>query len=252
MDLEGKRLDISFSEVTVRLILAMLLGAVLGGEREVTEHNAGLRTNALVALGTALFTLISGYAFIGFTSYPNVQIDPTRIASYIVAGIGFLGAGTIFLRQGSGKVRGLTSAATIWMVAAVGMACGAGFYIPACIATVMALFILVGLRYIEAYLFNKRISSQKALEIRLSSDVGEQVVGQIYGILTKFFIEVERISMQREDSAQEEAESTLKLRCRIKQEDNLMRAIDEFRKIAGVKAVTIILHKGVFAETVEV
>ncbi|BCL79371.1 MgtC family membrane protein [Ktedonobacteria bacterium brp13] len=245
-------MDISFSEVTVRLILAMLLGAVLGGEREVTEHNAGLRTNALVALGTALFTLISGYAFIGFTSYPHVQFDPTRIASYIVAGIGFLGAGTIFSRQGSGRVRGLTSAATIWIVAAVGMACGAGFYIPACIATVMALFVLVGLRYIEAYMFNKRTSSQKALEIQLSSGAGEQVIGKIYSILTKFSIEVERISMQKEDSAQEEAESTLKLHCRIKYEGDLMQAIDEFRKIAGVKAVTMMLHKGVFAEMVEV
>ena len=90
---------ISFSETLLRLCAALLLGSIVGFERESDEQSAGLRTNALVALGCALFTIISAYGFLGFTNLPHVQIDPTRITSYIVAGIGFLGGGTILSRK---------------------------------------------------------------------------------------------------------------------------------------------------------
>ena len=112
----------SFLTILLRLGLAVFLGALIGFERESREHAAGMRTNALVSLGSCLFTIISAFGFLDFLGTPHVQIDPTRIASYIVAGVGFLGAGTIFLSQDKNKVKGLTTAATVWLVAAIGMA----------------------------------------------------------------------------------------------------------------------------------
>jgi putative Mg2+ transporter-C (MgtC) family protein len=114
-----------------RLLLAALLGAVLGAEREYRQRSAGLRTNTLIALGSALFTLVS------------IQLQPgdaTRIPSQVVTGIGFLGGGAIL--RGQGDVRGLTTAATIWVNAAVGMAAGAGFYSLAIVSTVATLLVL--------------------------------------------------------------------------------------------------------------
>lgn len=128
-------------DVFTRLLVAGLLGAIIGLERELTGKEAGLRTMILICVGAALFTEMSqvlGAAQSG---------DPTRIASNIVTGIGFLGAGTI-LHQGA-TVKGLTTAATIWVAAAVGMAAGAGDYVRAAGTTVLVLLILVPLRWWE-------------------------------------------------------------------------------------------------------
>src|SRR5438552_12780833 len=133
---------ISFPESLLRLGTALLLGAVVGLERESSEHSAGMRTNALVALGSALFTVISAFGFLSMLSIPHIQLDPTRIASYIVAGIGFLGGGAILHQQAKEQVKGLTTAAAIWVVAAIGMACGAGFLWEATATTLLALIVL--------------------------------------------------------------------------------------------------------------
>ncbi|HEU0303326.1 MAG TPA: MgtC/SapB family protein, partial [Gaiellaceae bacterium] len=120
--------DLASWEILVRLTAAAALGGVIGIERELREREAGFRTHLLVSVGAALFTLVSAYAWSDFTfsQEDSVTFDPTRIAAQIVTGIGFIGAGAI-IRQGL-SVRGLTTAATLWMVAAIGMACGAGFY----------------------------------------------------------------------------------------------------------------------------
>src|SRR2546423_11715263 len=113
-------------EILLRVALAAALGGVLGLERELREREAGLRTHLLVSVGSALFTLVSAYGFHAFLSSGQnvIRADPTRIAAQIVTGIGFLGAGAI-IRQGF-SVRGLTTAATLWVVAAIGLAAGAG------------------------------------------------------------------------------------------------------------------------------
>jgi putative Mg2+ transporter-C (MgtC) family protein len=121
-------------ELTLRLVVALLLGAVIGWERELQRMPAGFRTHALVALGSAIFTVISAYAFTGPGS------DPTRIAAQIVSGIGFLGGGAI-LHHG-GNVRGLTTAASLWAVAAVGMAAGAGLFVMAAVSAVLVIVAL--------------------------------------------------------------------------------------------------------------
>jgi len=127
-------------ELALRLLLGLVLGAAIGLERELDRQPAGFRTHSLVALGACLFTIVSGYAFLGSGA------DPTRIAAQIVTGIAFLGAGAI-IRQGR-SIRGLTTAATLWVVAAIGMATGAGYYSAAVLATVIVLVSLWPLRLV--------------------------------------------------------------------------------------------------------
>jgi putative Mg2+ transporter-C (MgtC) family protein len=129
----------------LRLLVALILGAVVGLERERQERAAGLRTVTMVSLGSCLFTIVGAYGF------PNT--DPSRVAAQIVTGIGFLGAGTIFLRKD--LVRGLTTAATIWAVAAIGMAAGTSQYIIAVFTTLLILSVLMVLKPIERRFFKR-------------------------------------------------------------------------------------------------
>ena len=139
---------IAWPEVLLRLAVAAGLGGAIGLERELRERQAGLRTHLVVAVGAALFTLVSAYGFSGFIAASGAErVDPTRIAAQIVSGIGFLGAGAI-IRQGL-SVRGLTTAASLWLVAAIGMASGAGYWDGALIATLGALLTLGPLRVVS-------------------------------------------------------------------------------------------------------
>ena len=140
---------IGWPEVLLRLFVAAALGGAIGLERELRERQAGLRTHLVVSVGAALFTLVSAYGFHGFGG----RVDPTRIAAQIVSGIGFLGAGAI-IRQGL-SVRGLTTAASLWLVAAIGMAAGAGYWEGALIATAGALLTLGPLRVVSFRLLSR-------------------------------------------------------------------------------------------------
>lgn len=121
-------------EMVLRLLLAAALGAIIGYQRERAGKPAGLRTHILISVGAALFTVTSAYGFGG-------TADPSRIAAGIVAGIGFIGAGVI-LHARQEIVAGLTTAATIWIVASIGLAAGAGLYIISAVATLIALIVL--------------------------------------------------------------------------------------------------------------
>lgn len=130
-------------ELAARLAIALALGAVIGFEREMDRQPAGFRTHALVALGSALFTVISAYGF-------GSGGVPTMIAAQIVTGIGFVGAGTILHHRGS--IRGLTTAASLWSAAAVGMAAGAGMLFMAAVGTVLIVIVLSLLEGVEGLL----------------------------------------------------------------------------------------------------
>ena len=146
---------LEWPHVLLRLSVAAVLGGAIGMERELRERQAGLRTHRVVCVGSALYTLESAYGFHEFLVNGGslVRTDPTRIAAQIVSGIGFLGAGAI-IRQGL-SVKGLTTAATLWLVAAIGMASGAGYYSAALFATAGALLTLGPLR-IVAYKIVRR------------------------------------------------------------------------------------------------
>lgn len=133
-----------------KLLLSALLGGLIGLEREMHARAAGLRTHILVATGSTLIMMVSHYMFILYqdqTASSIVRLDPARIAAMTITGIGFLGAGTII--QSKEMIRGLTTAACLWIIAAVGLSVGCGFYIPAVITSAIALVSLYLLHYLE-------------------------------------------------------------------------------------------------------
>ena len=146
-----------FYELSLRLVVAMILGALIGTERELRAKAAGFRTHFLVALGSALFCIVSQFGF------PEGLRDSSRVAAQVVSGIGFLGAGTIILQRS--KVRGLTTAAGLWVTAAIGLACGTGLYL---IATITTLLALLGLELL-ILLFPHTSSTTLALSFKTES-----------------------------------------------------------------------------------
>ena len=138
---------ISNAEMVTRLTLAALAGSVIGLERERLLWAAGLRTHMLVCVGSCLIMIVSAYGFSDVLGTKNVVLDPSRIAAQVVSGIGFLGAGTILLR--GEVVKGLTTAASLWGVAAIGLAVGSGLYVPALATTALVVGILAGIKPFE-------------------------------------------------------------------------------------------------------
>jgi putative Mg2+ transporter-C (MgtC) family protein len=156
-------------EMVVRLLMAAALGSVIGADRERLVWAAGLRTHMLVSVGACLFMIVSAYGFADSLG-DHIVLDPSRVAAQVVSGIGFLGAGSILLR--GEVVRGLTTAASLWTVAAIGLAVGGGLYIEAVAATFIILVILAGIKPLEEH-FQKRSQSH---EIRLKADRGQMSV----------------------------------------------------------------------------
>ncbi|TSC55063.1 MAG: putative Mg2+ transporter-C (MgtC) family protein [Parcubacteria group bacterium LiPW_30] len=138
------------TETFVRLFLAMSLGAILGLERVFAKKSAGIRTYALVSMGSALFILSSEYVVKQYL-YTGIQVNPLQVASNIVVGVGFLGAGIIIFKDS--KLTGLTTAAGLWVVSAIGMAVGFGYYLAAFFTTIFTLAIFTLLWYVEEKLF---------------------------------------------------------------------------------------------------
>jgi len=168
-------------EIAARLILSVVLGGVIGFERERHNRPAGFRTHILVCSGSALIMMVSAYGFTGQMG-EGFLADPGRIAAGVVTGIGFLGAGTILQQRGS--VRGLTTAATIWVVSGVGLAAGIGFYLGATLTTVFVLISLLLLRKAEAVFFSRsrlnnlriRAVDQPGLLGRIGAELGERMI----------------------------------------------------------------------------
>lgn len=158
---------LSWAELLARLSVAAALGAAVGLERELRERQAGLRTHLLVSVGAALFTIVSAHAWSGFpfSTAAGLSFDPSRIAAGIVTGIGFLGAGAI-IRQGL-FVRGLTTAASLWAVAAIGLASGAGYYEAAAIATAIVVVSLWPLRVVARPLLDRLRPEETRLVVEL-------------------------------------------------------------------------------------
>lgn len=141
---------IGVPEIAARLVLAAVLGAVIGFDRERHTWAAGLRTHMLVCLGAALAMIVSAFAFSDILQqWPRTVLDPSRIAAQVISGIGFLGAGTIMFLHRENVIRGLTTAAGLWTVAAIGLAAGGGMYTAAVIATGVAWVILAVLKPLE-------------------------------------------------------------------------------------------------------
>jgi putative Mg2+ transporter-C (MgtC) family protein len=163
-------------ELVVRLFIAAGLGSLIGAERERLVWAAGLRTHMLVCVGSCLFMVVSAYGFAGVIG-PGVVLDPSRVAAQVVSGIGFLGAGSILLR--GDVVRGLTTAASLWTVAAIGLAVGSGLYIEAVSATFIILIILAGIKPLEKW-YQSRSQTH---DIRLRVDNGKMSIDTLNNAL---------------------------------------------------------------------
>ena len=164
--------ELSWLEVALRLAIAAGLGGAVGLERQLRERGAGLRTHMLVAVGAALFTMVSAYAWTDwrFSNAEGLVFDPTRIAAQIVSGIGFLGAGAI-IRQGF-SVRGLTTAATLWVVAAIGMAAGVGYYAGAVATTAIVIVALGPLGILSRRLLPRSERARLLVTLRAGATAG--------------------------------------------------------------------------------
>lgn len=192
-------------EISIRLLMASVLGAAIGFEREIHLHPAGMRTHLLVALGSAGFSVLSIFFFVS-PAAPNGSLptDPSRIAAQIVSGIGFLGAGAI-IKYGT-SVRGLTTAASLWATAAVGMAAGAGALLVAVVTTALIVFSLGPLNWV----INRfRPSEQHIVRMRLMA-TRLDALGAVSKALNDSRIEIGSVSTQRLSKGRYEIELELR------------------------------------------
>lgn len=174
-------MTLPFRDQVLRLLLALVLGAVIGIERERRDYAAGFRTHALVSVGSALFIIVSTYGFSDVLGHEGVALDPSRVAAQVVTGIGFLGGGAIIVQRGT--VHGLTSAAGIWLVAAIGLACGAGLFSVALIGALMALLVLVPFKVLERRVFQH---ARVVIEVR---------VARVGGLIEAIHTELEHLGI---------------------------------------------------------
>lgn len=165
-------------QIVLRLVLSILLCGAVGLEREIHGSPAGLRTHILVGLGSALIMLVSMYGF--------DEGDPARLAAQVISGIGFIGAGTI-MRHG-GDIKGLTTAATLWLTAMIGLASGNGYYIGAIVTTILSLLTLIFLRFLESKISKKNLS----LTVIALSNL--PVIGTILKVCDKYDVQIKDVN----------------------------------------------------------
>ncbi len=227
---------ISPEQLVLRLLVAAVLGGLVGLERERLEWAAGMRTHALVSLGSALFMAVSMFGFSDVLNEQRVVLDPSRVAAQVASGIGFIGAGTIIFRREI--VKGLTTAASIWAVAAVGLAVGGGMFLAAGSATLLALALLVLARPLKRRLFPNR---KEARRVRLI--VGRETsLAELRSEIDAAEVLLERIVV-RPGPLTEEDEAELILG-KGSQEEDLLSLIDGLRRVSGVREVTSALTNG--------
>src|SRR6195952_1515524 len=184
-------------ELIARLSLAAALGSVIGFERERLSWAAGLRTHMLVCVGSTLLMIVSAYGFADVLGNSHVVLDPSRIAAQVVSGIGFLGAGSILLR--GEIIRGLTTAASLWSVAAIGLAVGGGLYTASIAATIIILIILAGVKPLE----ERYISVKQRRQLTLLVDRGTLNFHALHEALGVGSVRVKQFVVQQSDDSPE-------------------------------------------------
>ena len=183
------------------LILAFMLSALVGLEREIRQKSAGLRTYTLVGVSAALFMLISKYGFNNVLVSGRVVLDPSRVAAQIVSGIGFIGAGVIFMRRDI--VRGLTTAASVWLTAALGMACGAGLPVLAVATAVIHFIVMLVFPRLAQYLPREK---RTATRLRISYQDGQGLLRDILVVCTQLRFAIDHVDVERNRLVSDTAE----------------------------------------------
>lgn len=210
-------------EIIFKLTLACILGGVIGLERESLNRPAGFRTYTLVCVGSALAMVVSIDMYYQF--YRTVNADPGRIAAQVVSGIGFLGAGTI-MKEGA-TVRGLTTAAGLWVVACIGLAVGAGMYIPAIVTTALILFVLIYFIKFEQQFTGMRL--YKGIVMVVDDQPGQ--VGMIGSILGDMNVLIKEIDLNRLDT---ENQLEVELLLQLPTELTISEVIEKLSVVSGL------------------
>lgn len=218
---------LSIVDAIIRLGVAMILGMVVGIERARNEHSAGMRTYAVVSMASALIMLVSIYGLPMVEGRPQ---DPGRIAAQVVSGIGFLGAGVIFMRRN--VVHGLTTAASLWAVSGVGLAAGGGMLVTGSIATVFLLLISGGLRPVKKRLFHQGAEEHR---IRLHLTDTSSVIRDIRDMSGKSpgF----SISSLDLESTVDKKKTVLEIRIRVKDPDDAIDIVEKMENLPGVDRI---------------
>jgi putative Mg2+ transporter-C (MgtC) family protein len=214
--------NISYLDLSLRIVISLLLGGLIGLEREWHNHAAGFRTHILVCVGATMIMLLSIYGFGDFANEYNVRMDPARLAAQVVSGIGFLGAGAI-IRNGS-SISGLTTAASIWVVAAIGLCVGAGFFFGAVLVTVLVIIILVLLNKFEKSFHNKR--SRNEVTVRIINTEGG--VARIADLFEQEGLLIVHMSLEAPaEEAEDEGIRTLRIKLHKPRSKDLLRVFDK-------------------------
>jgi putative Mg2+ transporter-C (MgtC) family protein len=226
---------ISPEELVLRLAVAAILGGLVGLERERLEWAAGMRTHALVSLGSALFMVVSIFGFSDILNEQYVILDPSRVAAQVASGIGFIGAGTIIFRRE--VVKGLTTAASIWAVAAVGLAVGGGMFLAAVSATLLALALLVLARPLKARMYPNR---KEARRVRLVVERGTPLA-ELREEIEASEVALERMVVRPSSAEEDDAELVLGKGSR---QEELLSLMEGLRRVSGVREVSSALANG--------
>jgi putative Mg2+ transporter-C (MgtC) family protein len=230
---KGGTLMISLQTAIIRLTFALVLGGLVGLERERGERAAGIRTHALVALGSCLLMIVSAFGFADILGTRSVVLDPSRIAAQVVSGIGFLGAGTILLRKE--MVKGLTTAAAIWVVAAVGLACGSGLLAEAVVVTILTMVVLIALRPVRTFLHRRSV----AYLIHVEADASDTpLLFLIQEICRQANVTIEQVQVQAGRKSEK-----LEIECRASDMTRLTRLVQDIRALPEVQTVQLTLRR---------
>lgn len=221
----GSVWEITHWELVLRMILAVVLGGLIGMEREWSNHAAGFRTHILVCLGSATIMLLSSYGFSQFVNEANVRTDPARLAAQVISGIGFLGAGAI-LRNGN-MIKGLTTAASVWVVAAIGLSVGAGFYTGAFFCTFLVLISLFLLNKWEKHLMRNR--RYHDVDIQIIDKPG--TLGRIASIFGDHDVQIANLKMTPDEHSSIDSSASppmnLHFSLKMKKQEQLISAMEE-------------------------
>lgn len=228
--------DLAFNLlILARIAASVLFGFGIGLERELTNKYAGLRTHILVCLGSCVFTILSIYAFPMAVdqTHPQAYGDPARVAAQILTGIGFIGGGTV-LRHGS-SVYGLTTAATLWVAAGIGMACGAGMIDIAFVATFSSVLILVLVRLFEQKVLVKSTKNIKRLKITISCNV--ENAEDIHSYIIENFDYMYKISKKQNDN--DSNLTSIVTIIDVNGKKPLQALYKKFQKLKGIDSISI-------------
>jgi putative Mg2+ transporter-C (MgtC) family protein len=218
---------ISTTDLILRLLAAAVLGSLIGIERERLSWAAGLRTHMLVCVGSSLIMLVSAYGFSQVLASDKVVLDPSRMAAQVISGIGFLGAGSILLR--GEIIRGLTTAASLWTVAAIGLAVGGGMYTAATVATFIVLVILAGIKPLERRYFADKQNRGIRLLVRRDSFN----LNQLHDLLGASATRVSKFVVQK-DPGNDAFDEVFIVFTRLSEKE-FQKIMEIFLKIEGIK-----------------